>query len=184
MYVPSTVLLVDSVPRFLCENGQCSIYSLMLSLCAPGKLVNKVWFLPKSSKDHGDCKIDWKLLQSSLIPRLLCNNSAGEEPGYEANYKALPSKKCLTLSKPFLSSFDIKFFERLLGDTVARVCTSLRNSTWFTRPFFLMRSRVGSGDKTISAALQFTRVAHMHVYALHGHSYSLSQSVICYKNIQ
>ena len=48
----------------------------------------------------------------------------------------------------------------LLGDTVAKVCTSPRNSTWFTRPFLLVRGR-GLGMR-----LQAT----MH-YLLHNHMY-------------
>ena len=36
----------------------------------------------------------------------------------------------------------------LLGDTVTKVHASPRNSTWFTRPFLLVRERGLTGDET------------------------------------
>ena len=40
---------------------------------------------------------------------------------------------------PFLSMVGTKYFECFLGYSVKRACPIPRNSTWFIRPFFLMR---------------------------------------------
>ena len=41
--------------------------------------------------------------------------------------------------RTFFERIDHKMFLTLLGYIVAKVCTSPRNWTWFTRPFLLMR---------------------------------------------
>ena len=46
----------------------------------------------------------------------------------------------------------------LLGYTVAKAPASPRNSTWFTRPFLLVRGYVGSGDETRRGQSDLDRV--------------------------
>ena len=49
----------------------------------------------------------------------------------------------------------------LLGDTVAKVCASPRNSTWFTRPFLLVRGR-GLGMR-LQATMNYLLHNHMYI---------------------
>ena len=53
-------------------------------------------------------------------------------------YKSKKILMCTGVSVPFWGVWD-KLVWMLLGYTVTRACASPRNSTWFTRPFFLVR---------------------------------------------
>ena len=73
-----------------------------------------------------------------------------------------------------------KFFGKLLGDTVSKVCTSPRNSTWFTRLLFLMRGWVWRRDYKYSIAVY---KGHSHACVCFGWTIILNESVINDKNM-
>ena len=89
--------------------------------------------LPEGNSLHGErSRISWayspKVIRTNEIARLVIIT--------------LYNSKIFTSSYLNICTFFEwvwRMFVSLLGDTVAKVCTSPRNSTWFTRLFLLVR---------------------------------------------